>query len=78
MYKEQKVYVFILIFGYFLTFSNYNDEEKKVIGGRNGYGVKFCNIFSIKFVVEICFFDLNKKFKQVYFVFEYMLDFYDF
>lgn len=65
MHKEQKVYVPTLIFGHLLTSSNYNDEEKKVTGGRNGYGAKLCNIFSTKFVVETCSSDSGKKFKQV-------------
>lgn len=65
MHKEQKVYVPTLIFGHLLTSSNYNDDEKKVTGGRNGYGAKLCNIFSTKFVVETCSSDSGKKFKQV-------------
>ena len=65
MHKEQKVFVPTLIFGHLLTSSNYNDDEKKVTGGRNGYGAKLCNIFSTKFVVETCSSDSGKKFKQV-------------
>lgn len=41
-----------MIFGHLLTGSNYNDDEKKVVGGRNGYGAKLANIFSHKFVLE--------------------------
>eukprot|EP00826_Nyctotherus_ovalis_P040313 TRINITY_DN3964_c0_g1_i7.p1 TRINITY_DN3964_c0_g1~~TRINITY_DN3964_c0_g1_i7.p1 ORF type:complete len:586 (-),score=183.51 TRINITY_DN3964_c0_g1_i7:19-1776(-) len=52
MHKEHGVYVPELIFGHLLTSSNYNDMEKKVTGGRNGYGAKLTNIFSRKFVVE--------------------------
>ena len=65
MHKDHKVYVPTLIFGHLLTSSNYNDEEKKVTGGRNGYGAKLCNIFSTKFVVETCSSESGKKFKQV-------------
>ena len=32
--------------------SNYDDTQKKVVGGRNGYGAKLTNIFSKKFTVE--------------------------
>lgn len=46
------MYVPELIFGHLLTGSNYNDSEKKVTGGRNGYGAKLSNIFSTKFIVE--------------------------
>lgn len=42
------------ITGNLLTSSNYDDGQKKVTGGRNGYGAKLCNIFSTKFVVETC------------------------
>ena len=37
-----------LIFGHLLTSSNYDDGEKKVTGGRNGYGAKLANIFSVR------------------------------
>ena len=49
-----------------LTSSNYNDNQKKVTGGRNGYGAKLANIFSNKFIVETA--DSNSKlyFKQTY------------
>lgn len=63
MHKEEKLYVPTLIFGHLLTSSNYDDTEKKVVGGRNGFGAKLCNIFSTKFTVETgC---NGKKFKQV-------------
>ncbi|XP_064478636.1 DNA topoisomerase 2-alpha-like [Ornithodoros turicata] len=53
-HKDEKMYVPTLIFGHLLTSSNYNDDEKKVTGGRNGFGAKLCNIFSTKFTVETC------------------------
>lgn len=52
IHKEYNIYVPELIFGHLLTSSNYNDAEKKVTGGRNGYGAKLTNIFSSKFIVE--------------------------
>ena len=52
--QEEGVYVPELIFGHLLTSSNYDDAEKKVTGGRNGYGAKLANIFSTEFVVETC------------------------
>ncbi|ORZ11150.1 DNA topoisomerase [Absidia repens] len=52
MHNKEKVYVPELIFGHLLTSSNYDDNEKKVTGGRNGYGAKLCNIFSTEFRVE--------------------------
>jgi DNA topoisomerase-2 len=54
-----------LIFGHLLTSSNYDDQEQKITGGRNGYGAKLCNIFSKMFTVETADSDSGKKFKQV-------------
>ncbi len=46
------MYVPEMVFGHLLTSSNYDDLEKKVTGGRNGYGAKLTNIYSKKFIVE--------------------------
>lgn len=59
------MYVPEMIFGTLLTSSNYNDDERKVTGGRNGFGAKLCNIFSTKFVLETSTKEYGKKFKQV-------------
>jgi DNA topoisomerase-2 len=64
MHKEHKVYVPELIFGQMMTSSNYDDSEKKVTGGRNGFGAKLCNIFSTKFTVETA--TKRKLFKQTW------------
>ncbi|VEU22515.1 DEKNAAC103537 [Brettanomyces naardenensis] len=52
IHDKEKMYIPELIFGNLLTSSNYNDNEKKVTGGRNGYGAKLCNIFSKEFIVK--------------------------
>lgn len=65
-HKVEKVYVPELIFGTLLTSSNYNDDEKKVTGGRNGYGAKLCNIFSTKFTLETSSRDYKSAFKQTW------------
>ena len=52
MHQKEKMYVPELIFGTLLTSSNYNDDDKKVTGGRNGFGAKLTNIFSKKFEIE--------------------------
>lgn len=62
MHAKEKIYVPEMIFGHLLTSSNYNDTEKKVTGGRNGYGAKLCNIFSTSFIVETA--DGTKKYYQ--------------
>lgn len=66
LHKEEKMYVPTMIFGHLLTSSNYNDEEEKVTGGRNGYGAKLCNIFSTKFTVETASKQYKKHFKQTW------------
>ncbi|XP_053322154.1 DNA topoisomerase 2-beta [Spea bombifrons] len=65
-HKVEKMYVPALIFGQLLTSSNYDDDEKKVTGGRNGYGAKLCNIFSTKFTVETACKEYKHSFKQTW------------
>ncbi|XP_035221967.1 DNA topoisomerase 2-alpha-like [Stegodyphus dumicola] len=65
-HKDEKMFVPSLIFGHLLTSSNYNDDERKVTGGRNGYGAKLCNIFSTKFTVETACQQYGKTFKQTW------------
>lgn len=66
MHKDENMYVPTMIFGHLLTSSNYNDEEEKVTGGRNGYGAKLCNIFSTKFTVETASKEYKSNFKQTW------------
>ena len=62
--EEHKMYPPELIFGSLLTSTNYDDNEEREWGGRNGYGAKLANIFSKKFTVETVCHINNKKFKQ--------------
>eukprot|EP01062_Namystynia_karyoxenos_P069391 TRINITY_DN648_c0_g1_i2.p1 TRINITY_DN648_c0_g1~~TRINITY_DN648_c0_g1_i2.p1 ORF type:complete len:1578 (+),score=721.92 TRINITY_DN648_c0_g1_i2:135-4868(+) len=64
IHKEHQIYVPDLIFGHLLTGSNYDDDEKKTTGGRNGYGAKLANIFSTKFQVETQ--HRGRRFKKVW------------
>ncbi|XP_011866622.1 PREDICTED: DNA topoisomerase 2 isoform X2 [Vollenhovia emeryi] len=66
VHKEEKMYVPTMIFGHLLTSSNYDDEEEKVTGGRNGYGAKLCNIFSHRFTVETATKEYKKCLKQTW------------
>eukprot|EP00746_Dinoflagellata_sp_MGD_P162675 gnl/MRDRNA2_/MRDRNA2_90336_c0_seq1.p1 gnl/MRDRNA2_/MRDRNA2_90336_c0~~gnl/MRDRNA2_/MRDRNA2_90336_c0_seq1.p1 ORF type:complete len:1412 (-),score=403.96 gnl/MRDRNA2_/MRDRNA2_90336_c0_seq1:195-4430(-) len=66
MHKEHNCYVPELIFGHLLTSDNYNDSEKKVTGGRNGYGAKLTNVFSKKFIIETADKKAGQKFVQVF------------
>jgi DNA topoisomerase-2 len=53
IHKELGKYVPEIIFGEFHTSSNYDDSEKRTVGGLNGYGSKLTNAFSTKFEVTI-------------------------
>jgi DNA topoisomerase-2 len=55
-----------MIFGHLLTGSNYDDEEAKTTGGRNGYGAKLCNIFSTEFTLETQDTKNGKRYKQTW------------
>ena len=44
-------YFHSMVFGELLTGSNYDDEEERVISGRNGLGCKLTSIFSSEFTV---------------------------
>ncbi|GAB1316637.1 DNA topoisomerase 2 [Madurella fahalii] len=66
MHEKEKCYVPELIFGHLLTGSNYDDNEKKTVGGRNGYGAKLTNIFSQKFTIELQDSNNGKRYKQTW------------
>jgi len=51
-HQKEKMYIAELVFGNLLTGSNFDDNDKKVTGGRNGIGAKITNIFSKLFRVE--------------------------
>ena len=62
-HKEHGVYIPELIFGHLLTSSNYDKNEEKITGGKNGYGAKLANIFSKTFKIETV--DAERKLKYV-------------
>ena len=66
VHPKEKVYVPELVFGHLLTSSNYNDNIKKVTGGRNGFGAKLTNIFSKKFTITTADCRNKKKYTQVF------------
>lgn len=53
-----------LTFGHLLTSTNYDDSEKRIVGGRNGYGSKLTNVYSKLFMVTICDSENNLKYCQ--------------
>ena len=66
IHKIEKMYIPEMIFGKLLTGSNFDDDAKKVTGGRNGYGAKLTNIFSKKFIIETADSSRKKKFKMIW------------
>merc|ERR1711871_866056 len=66
MHPEHNIYIPSMIFGELLTSTNYNKNEKKITGGKNGYGAKLTNIFSNEFIVETIDHKRKKKFVQKY------------
>lgn len=66
IHKEHGIYVPEMIFGHLLTSSNYDDQQAKVTGGRNGYGAKLCNVFSKEFTLETVDSKQKKKYKQTW------------
>ncbi|KAH9511358.1 DNA topoisomerase 2-beta [Dermatophagoides farinae] len=66
-HETEECYVPTLIFDTVLTPSNcYDDEEKKLVGGRNGFKAKHCNTFSTKFKVQTSSKEYQKLFSQIW------------
>ena len=65
-HKEHNVWVPELIFGHLLTSSNYDKNEKKITGGKNGYGAKLANIFSKSFRIETVDAERKLKYEQTF------------
>ena len=63
-HTTEKIWIPELIFGHLLTSSNYNDDEQRVTGGRNGYGAKLANVFSSLFRIKIS--DGKKVYEQTW------------
>ena len=55
-----------LIFGRLLTSGNYKKNQKRTVGGKNGYGAKIVNIFSNEFIVETGDRHTKKKYSQTF------------
>jgi DNA topoisomerase-2 len=45
-HPEHKIWIPELIFGHLRTSTNYNKDEKKIVGGKNGFGFKLVLIWS--------------------------------
>lgn len=66
IHPEHKIYIPQMIFGELLTSTNYDKDEKKVVGGKNGYGAKLANIFGTSFTIETVDAKNQKKYVQTF------------
>ena len=66
IHSKENIYIPEMVFGKLLSSSNYDDNQEKVTGGRNGYGAKLANIYSTKFVVETADCKKKKKYSQTW------------
>ena len=66
IHSREKIYIPELIFGHLLSSSNYDDDEKKLTGGRNGFGAKLTNIYSTEFTVETADKNSGQKYVQTW------------
>eukprot|EP00960_Hanusia_phi_P061846 764955-Hanusia_phi.AAC.4 len=65
--EYNNIWVPSLIFGELLSSSNYNKDEEKLVGGKNGLGSKITNIMSVEFSVETVDHKTKKMFKQTWY-----------
>lgn len=66
VHEEHGITIPELVFGHFLTGDNYNDDDTRERGGRNGYGAKLTNAFSTRFYVEVVDTNVKKKLRLTF------------
>lgn len=64
MHKEHKIYIPELALGNIHSGENFNDSEKRLVGGLHGLGASLSNIFSTKFIIETA--DGKNKYIQTF------------
>lgn len=65
-HSEHKIMIPQMIFGEFLTSSNYDESVKRTWGGTNGLGAKLANVYSKQFIIETVDSNKKKKYVQVF------------
>ena len=63
-HPDTNMFIPEMIFGELLTSSNYDDNDDRLTGGRNGYGAKLANVFSTYFEVDIGSLESKKRYVQ--------------
>ena len=51
-HPEHKLWIPEMIFGHLMTSTNYKKSEKKIVGGKNGFGIKLVFIYSTWAFIE--------------------------
>lgn len=64
MHPEYNVWIPELIFGHLRTSTNYDKDEKKIVGGKNGFGFKLVLIWSTWGKIETVDHKTGKKYTQ--------------
>ena len=67
IHKEENMYVPELVFGNLMSGSNFQDSEKRLVGGVHGFGAKLTNIFSNSFTVETLDSQTQQKYQQTWY-----------
>ena len=63
-HPEYKIWIPELIFGHLRTSTNYDKSEKKIVGGKNGFGLKLVLIWSTHGSIETVDHIRGLKYKQ--------------
>jgi DNA topoisomerase-2 len=64
IHPEHQIWIPEMIFGHLLTSTNYNPDSENTTGGKNGYGAKLANVFSLLFQVETVDASRKKRYLQ--------------
>jgi len=64
--QKDGIWIPELVFGHLRTSTNYNKEEKKIVGGKNGFGFKLVLIWSVYGYVETIDHIRGLKYTQEY------------
>ncbi len=65
-HPENDLWIPEMIFGHLRTSTNYNKDEKKIVGGKNGFGFKLVLIYSKWGKIETIDHIRGKKYKQTF------------
>jgi DNA topoisomerase-2 len=65
-HPEHKIYIPEMIFAHLRTGTNYDKSEKKIVGGKNGFGAKLIFIWSQFGELDTVDFTRGKRFVQTY------------